>query len=206
MQVQSLASLSGLGIWCFSGCDIGLRCSFYLTPNLGNSLCHRYSLNFKKIIAAVSTQLFFFFFFWLHPWHTRVPGQGLNPRHRSDSTKPQPQQHQVVNLLCWAARELPLFRLLKELCDFLRSMCASSSDTVLNHLYCLWLGAQTDRPRALCVSAPAVLRDRAEQSLQPAGIFSLNPALDSLAVLQLLCFLLAFSAANLRGLLWGGVS
>ena len=133
-------------------------------------------------------------------------GPGIEPTPQEWLNRATAATTQVVNLLCWAARELPLFRLLKELCDFLRSLCASSSDTVLNHLYCLWLGAQTDRPRAFCVSAPAVLRDRAEQSLQPAGTFSLNPAQDSLAVLQLLCFLLAFSAANLRGLLWGGVS
>ena len=41
MQVPSLASLSGLRIWCCYGCGVGLGCSSSLTPSLGTSICCR---------------------------------------------------------------------------------------------------------------------------------------------------------------------
>ena len=49
MQVQSLASFSGLRIRYCCGCGAGQSCSSSSTPNLGTSICHRYSPKKTKI-------------------------------------------------------------------------------------------------------------------------------------------------------------
>ena len=48
MRVQSLASLSGLRIWCCYGCGIGQWLRLQSPPSLGTSICCRRSPKKKK--------------------------------------------------------------------------------------------------------------------------------------------------------------
>ena len=76
---------------------------------------------------------FFFFLFWLPPGHMEVPGPGIESKSEL-RPRPQLQQHQILNPLCWAGDQTSAST---ETSWIINSLCNSGNSHYLSLMYCL---------------------------------------------------------------------